>query len=188
MSRAICLYNFTRTAIGARTFCKVRASGYPNFSPSTKLVQNASQTLSTILQSKITQNHLPMISPARDFSSETVSLQPTVDYDELKFLLENDEILLIDVRNPEELEEDGEIDEAMSVPLPELKSALALSPEQLYGEYGLHHHGLLSPSTPIVFSCLLGKRSGMACNIALEAGYTNVSNYTGGWRDWSQRH
>jgi len=150
--------------------------------------QNASQILSTIVQNKLTSNHLPMISPARNYSSEAPSLPPTIDYDELKLLLENDEILLIDVRNPEELEDDREINKAMSVPLPELKSALAMSPEQLYGEYGLHHHGLLSPSTPIVFTCHLGMRSGMACDIALEAGYTNVSNYTGGWRDWSQRH
>ena len=45
----------------------------------------------------------------------------------------------------------------------------------------------LSPSSPLVFSCLAGIRSEKAVGVARGAGYTNTSNYRGGWREWSEQ-
>ncbi|XP_065154430.1 thiosulfate sulfurtransferase/rhodanese-like domain-containing protein 3 [Paramisgurnus dabryanus] len=118
----------------------------------------------------------------RRFSS---SSQPSTDvsYEQLKKLLVSRSGVVIDVREPWELREYGNIPGSINVPLAQVNGALQLSPEEFKEKYG-GNMPLLSQS--IVFSCLAGIRSKTALETAVSLGYTNVLNYPGGWKDWAE--
>ena len=82
----------------------------------------------------------------------------------------------------EELTDEGAIPGALHIPLASLQAALALPPAQWEAQFSAPAP---KPETPIVFSCKMGIRSGKAVALATGLGFTNVSNYTGGWVDWS---
>ena len=57
----------------------------------------------------------------RDFSSKPLNLPPTVTYEEVVESLQNSTALVIDVRNAEELVNDGAIPGALHIPLSDLE-------------------------------------------------------------------
>lgn len=84
-------------------------------------------------------------------------------------LLESEPFLL-DVRQPEELEQDGFIAGAVNVPLREVAASLAMLPEDR--------------DTPIVVYCKAGHRGTIAMTIVQMLGYTDVRNLAGGFSGW----
>ncbi|NP_001186943.1 thiosulfate sulfurtransferase/rhodanese-like domain-containing protein 3 [Danio rerio] len=119
----------------------------------------------------------------RNFSS---SSQPSVDvsYEQLKKLLVSGSSVVIDVREPWELREYGNIQGSINVPLGQVNGALQLTPDEFKEKYG---GDMPSKSQNIVFSCLAGVRSKHALEAAVSLGYTKVQHFPGGWQEWAER-
>jgi FK506-binding protein 1 len=112
------------------------------------------------------------------------SLPAITTYEGLLAALASPDCLVVDVRQPEELTTDGSIPGSLNLPLGGVSAALSLAPERWQEQYGAPAPGL---GTPIVFSCLAGVRSAKAQALAVSLGFTNTSNYLGGWQEWTAR-
>jgi rhodanese-related sulfurtransferase len=111
----------------------------------------------------------------RTLSNSTTGI---VDKEQLKVLLKDDAIDLIDVREPDEFRE-GAIPDARNVPLSQLPTTLSSS-DSTKRQLGLP----VDKSTPIVVYCRSGKRATQAQQLLQANGYQNVQNYIGSWLDW----
>ncbi|KAK7147135.1 hypothetical protein R3I94_009853 [Phoxinus phoxinus] len=118
-----------------------------------------------------------------NFSS---SSQPSIDvsYEQLKKLLVSRSGVVIDVREPWELREYGNIQGSINVPLGQLNGALQLKPDEFNEKYG---GDMPSQSQNVVFTCLAGVRSKSALDAAVSLGYTKVQHFPGGWQEWAER-
>lgn len=87
------------------------------------------------------------------------------------FLAQNEQALVLDVRNPNEWNDDlGHIEGARQIPLPELSARLAeLEPYK---------------DKPIVVVCRVGGRSATATAVLSGSGFAEVYNLSGGMRAW----
>ena len=108
---------------------------------------------------------------------------PTVTYEEVMEALKDSTVLVIDVRQPKELKKDGVIPGALNIPLGDLEKALSLRPKKFERKFKVP----IDYSTPLVFSCLAGIRSRKAQVVASNVGFTNTSNFTGGWMEWAEK-
>ncbi|KRT80470.1 hypothetical protein AMK59_7742 [Oryctes borbonicus] len=112
------------------------------------------------------------------------SAAKAIGWSEVNQLKDDEGVLLIDVREPKELLETGIIPGAINIPVATLEDVLKnLTPEEFLAKYQREKP---QRDTPIVFSCRSGNRSTKALDIALNLGYTNLKNYTGGWNDWAK--
>lgn len=120
----------------------------------------------------------------RNFSSSSESPSETnVSYDQLKKILAAQKSVVIDVREPWELREYGNIPGSINVPLGQVNIALQLEPEEFRERFGGDMPGV---TDHIVFSCLAGIRSKKALDSAVTLGYTDVQHYPGGWQEWAE--
>jgi rhodanese-related sulfurtransferase len=78
-------------------------------------------------------------------------------------------LVVVDVRNPGEIESSGAIPGARSIPLARLLESL----------------GELDPSAPTVVHCAAGYRSSVAASVLASAGFTDVSDLVGGYDAWA---
>ncbi|XP_066558602.1 thiosulfate sulfurtransferase/rhodanese-like domain-containing protein 3 [Amia ocellicauda] len=118
---------------------------------------------------------------SRRYSTVSES-SPDVSYEKLKQLLaDKTSAVVIDVREPWELREYGQIPGAINVPLGQVDAALKLDPDEFKEKYGSY---MPSQSDNIIFSCLAGVRSKKALETAVSLGYTKVQHYPGGWEEW----
>ncbi|XP_072525383.1 thiosulfate sulfurtransferase/rhodanese-like domain-containing protein 3 [Salminus brasiliensis] len=120
--------------------------------------------------------------PWRSLSSASQS-SAVVTYEELKKLLVARSGVVIDVREPWELREYGNIPGSINVPLEQVNGALQLEPEEFKEKYG---GDMPSTTENIVFTCLAGMRSVKALQTAMSLGYSNAQHYPGGWQDWAK--
>merc|ERR1712126_257150 len=118
----------------------------------------------------------------RKFSSPPSSI-PEISYNQLIEVLNSKSAVVIDVRNPEELVKFGEIPGAINIPLGDLESALSMRPKKLEKLFDI----TLDERTPLVFSCMAGIRSKKAVVVAWSHGFTNVSDFAGGWLEWNEK-
>ncbi|KPJ02914.1 Uncharacterized protein C4H3.07c [Papilio xuthus] len=108
-----------------------------------------------------------------------------VDYEYVKNATTNKNILIVDVREPEEVKEHGKIPNSINIPLGNVTTALnSLSEKEFEQMYGQKKP---SEDNEIIFYCMIGKRSGMAQQNALSVGYKNAKNYVGSWTDWTSK-
>ncbi|XP_039492872.1 rhodanese domain-containing protein CG4456 [Drosophila santomea] len=107
-----------------------------------------------------------------------------VDYDVVKKLPSEPQKLLIDVREPEELKETGQIPASINIPLGVVSQELAASEQLFKSKYGREKP---KPDTELIFHCKIGKRSLKAAEAAAALGFKNVKNYQGSWLDWAER-
>jgi len=117
-------------------------------------------------------------------SSSPPRLPPTTTYEELCAALVSEDVLVVDVRQPKELASDGAIPGAVNIPLGQVAEVFSLSPdkwESLVGRAAPQSDSL------IIFSCLAGIRSHKAQVKITELGFSNTSNFTGGWAEWAER-
>ncbi|XP_074043335.1 thiosulfate sulfurtransferase/rhodanese-like domain-containing protein 3 isoform X2 [Macrotis lagotis] len=104
-----------------------------------------------------------------------------VTYKELKNLLHSKSTLLIDVREPWEILEHGQIPGFFNIPLGEIDQALQMNSEDFKEKY---NQDMPSKSDNLIFSCLAGVRSKKALTTALSLGYKSARHYPGGWKEW----
>lgn len=87
----------------------------------------------------------------------------------VKYVNENKgNIVLIDVREPEELKADGYIEGSTNIPMNILPSSLGNVPKD----------------KQVVVYCRSGRRSAVSANQLSQLGYTNVKSMTGGINAW----
>ena len=87
----------------------------------------------------------------------------------IKYVLDNKkDIVLIDVREPEELQADGYIEGATNIPMNILPSSLNNVPKD----------------KQVIVYCRSGRRSVVSVNQLSQLGYTNVKSMTGGIQAW----
>ncbi|XP_028836841.1 thiosulfate sulfurtransferase/rhodanese-like domain-containing protein 3 isoform X1 [Denticeps clupeoides] len=119
-------------------------------------------------------------SPCRAYSSSPAT---DVSYEQLKASLAARTGVVVDVREPWELREYGNIPGSINVPLGQLNQALQLTPGEFKEKYG---GDMPSQTENIIFTCLAGVRSKTALDSAISLGYSNVQHYPGGWQDWAK--
>ncbi|KAG5886341.1 hypothetical protein JTB14_000445 [Gonioctena quinquepunctata] len=108
-----------------------------------------------------------------------------VTYQDVKKVSQgNNDVTIIDVREPEELKSTGVLPGSINIPLGTLGSVLKdETSEQFLAKYGKKKP--IETST-IIFSCHAGRRSDAAQKMAEKLGFQRVHNYSGGWQDWEQ--
>jgi rhodanese-related sulfurtransferase len=95
----------------------------------------------------------------------------TITPAELKSRLDaNEQLVMVDVRSPEEYEYDGRIEGSRLLPLP----MLSMRADELPKDQTL------------IMVCRSGNRSGVACEQLAARGYTEVYNLVGGMIAWRQ--
>ncbi|EDW58619.1 rhodanese domain-containing protein CG4456 [Drosophila virilis] len=106
-----------------------------------------------------------------------------VDYAEVKKLINDPRKLLIDVREPKELKETGQVPSSINIPLGIVSQELASSEQIFKSKYAREKP---QPDTELVFHCRSGVRSLKAAEAAVALGFKNVKNYEGSWLDWAE--
>jgi len=123
-------------------------------------------------------------------SEEAETAAPTgpqiqdVEFEELQKGLEDDSLVLVDVRDSEELKVQGRIPKAINIPLPEIPDAFRnLSDDQFKEKYGFAKN-----ADNLVFSCRSGRRAEAAINHVFEGGASqNFKLYRGSFMDWEAK-
>jgi len=106
-----------------------------------------------------------------------------VDYATVKKLANEPQKLLIDVREPDELKETGQIPSSINIPLGIVSQELGISDQLFKSKYGRNKP---KSDTEIIFHCKIGRRSLTAAEAANKLGFKNVKNYEGSWLDWAK--
>uniref|UniRef100_A0A1A9ZLA2 Rhodanese domain-containing protein n=1 Tax=Glossina pallidipes TaxID=7398 RepID=A0A1A9ZLA2_GLOPL len=109
-----------------------------------------------------------------------------VEYKDIKELPEHPEKLLIDVREPNELRETGQIPTSINIPLGVVAHELYPDCDEstFKAKYGRDKPTI---DTELIFHCKVGRRSHNAAEIAQQLGYRNVRNYLGSWTEWAEK-
>ena len=109
--------------------------------------------------------------------------------DELKQLIdsrqtigESSPIILIDVREPMEVQTYGSIPTSINIPMGELSKELSLTSDAFRQKYGK----VISKDKKIIFYCRSGTRSEVCTKAALDKGYVNATHYKGSVLEWSE--
>ena len=98
----------------------------------------------------------------------------TLSPEEVKNLMEKNEITLIDVRDIRELWRDGTIEKSKHIPRGMLE--FWLDPNSSY-----YQENKFDESKKIVFFCAMGFRSALATKTLVDMGFKNVANANGGF-------
>ncbi|XP_026821986.1 rhodanese domain-containing protein CG4456-like isoform X2 [Rhopalosiphum maidis] len=117
----------------------------------------------------------------RSFAGTSPPLITDINYEKLKDFINQNDVLIIDVRTKEELAATGVLPNSYNIPLDELNTAFESAPEKFLEKYNIHKP---DKDQKIVFSCAKGIRSLKACRYVADLGYKNLFNYTEGWFGW----
>ena len=98
----------------------------------------------------------------------------TLSPEEVKSLMEKNEITLIDVRDIRELWRDGTIEKSKHIPRGMLE--FWLDPNSSY-----YQENKFDESKKMVFFCAMGFRSALATKTLVDMGFKNVANAEGGF-------
>lgn len=91
--------------------------------------------------------------------------------------------ILIDTREPSELQSTGTIPGSLNIPVTSKPDAFFISPEEFEDRFGFERPG---KDREVVFYCKAGVRSRAAAGLAKQAGWENVGEYKGSWLDWEK--
>ena len=108
--------------------------------------------------------------------AEANALIETVSVQDLDFVLDDDETLLIDVRETVEREADGAIPGSVHVPRGLLE--FQVDPESP------GFNPALRPECRLIVYCGTGGRSALAAKTLLEMGFSSVASLAGGYAAW----
>ena len=100
--------------------------------------------------------------------------------------MKSNEIVVIDVRTKEELDNHGMIPGTFNVPLQDIKDegAFELPDNEFQAKYGLKKP---KKKDSFVLSCRSGKRILVAQNILRKLGYKDIRMYFGSFNDWKKK-
>ncbi|GBP88614.1 Rhodanese domain-containing protein CG4456 [Eumeta japonica] len=109
-----------------------------------------------------------------------------VSYEYIKQLKNRPNILLIDVREPQELKETGQIPSSINIPLGQIANELGpnVDRDTFKAKYGREKP---EKNSEIIFHCRIGKRSQNAAELARTLGFQNTKNYLGSWLEWAEK-
>ncbi|XP_076877432.1 thiosulfate:glutathione sulfurtransferase [Brachyhypopomus gauderio] len=96
----------------------------------------------------------------------------------------SEELLLVDVRSQEEVSK-GRIPGSIHVPVGEVESVFSLDPDAFRERTGVARPPLDCPA--LIFHCQLGRRGEAATQTARRLGFKNARNYSGGYKEWSEK-
>ncbi|CAG0897928.1 unnamed protein product [Cyprideis torosa] len=119
--------------------------------------------------------------PWKPFSSFVLD---EVVFSEVKEGIEKKDLLIIDVRNPDE-HRAGAIPTAVNIPLPEIEQAFALDSAAFLEKYCIPKP--LPTATNLVTHCLRGGRATEAAKKMFDLGYKDVMVYKGSFTDWKEK-
>ncbi|XP_038223063.1 rhodanese domain-containing protein CG4456-like [Zerene cesonia] len=108
-----------------------------------------------------------------------------VSYEDMLKVIYQPEKVIIDVRNPDEIESTGKIPSSINIPLNTMQDALTMMSEEEFKKQ--YQRPKPSPSDELIFYCRSGQRSSEALNRAIKLGYSKSKTYLGSWNDWSSR-
>ena len=134
--------------------------------------------------------NLRFINTSSPYLKRAIIGKDEVDYTEFEKFRKDKNALLIDVRNPEELINAGEIPNTINIPLPNIRSFLLGEDTDKFEEnFGVP---LPKQGDPIIVFCKIGKRSETARQLLTtglgSSSYNNVANYKGSFDDWSAKN
>lgn len=89
--------------------------------------------------------------------------------------------ILIDAREPAELQTTGTIPGAVNIPVTSQPDAFFITAEEFEDRFGFERPG---KDQELVFYCKSGVRSRATAAFAKQAGWDNVAEYPGSWLDW----
>lgn len=92
--------------------------------------------------------------------------------------------MLLDTREPGELNDTGRIPGAINIPVTTSPDGFFLPNEEFEDRFGFVRP---SRDTEVIFYCKAGVRSRAAAGLAKEAGWTKVGEYPGSWKDWAEK-
>ncbi|CAL8085083.1 unnamed protein product [Calicophoron daubneyi] len=107
-----------------------------------------------------------------------------IDVHQLRKMLKEGNVTLIDVREAEELENVGRFDGAIHIPLADVGEAFEMSPQEFLKKYKIQKPA--KDDRRLVFCCRSGRRSLIAVRIIDPLGYKWALNLKGGYLDWSK--
>ncbi|CAG9800703.1 unnamed protein product [Chironomus riparius] len=103
-------------------------------------------------------------------------------YHEIIEAIVDPEVLLIDVRDPQEIAATGSIPTSINIPLAKIPQELKLSRLAFVAKYQRNKPSL---SHKLIFYCKFGDLSQTAAEEAVNIGYKNVRNYKAGYSEWT---
>ena len=114
------------------------------------------------------------IKPSQDLVSEANQLIETLDSFKVKSMVDNNECVLIDVRDIRELWKEGTVNNSKHIPRGMLE--FWLDPKSSYFK-----ESKFDLNKKIILFCALGMRSALATKSLVEMGFTNVAHVNGGF-------
>ncbi|XP_033334577.1 rhodanese domain-containing protein CG4456 isoform X2 [Megalopta genalis] len=108
-----------------------------------------------------------------------------VHYKDIIKAQKDDNVLIIDVREQNEIDETGKLPGSIHIPMGDVSNNLLnLSDKDFKNKFDKEKP---TKDTKIILSCRSGKRSGMVQEEIQKLGYKNAYNYVGGWLDWESK-
>ncbi|CAG8960946.1 hypothetical protein HYFRA_00002484 [Hymenoscyphus fraxineus] len=124
--------------------------------------------------------------PTPRFNSQAASPQSkTYTYTEVKHFSENPSpnVILVDTREPAELQSTGTIPGSLNIPVSSVPEAFFLGDDDFEERFGFVRPAKVKR---VIFYCKAGVRSRAAAELARQAGWVNASEYPGSWLDWEK--
>jgi rhodanese-related sulfurtransferase len=112
----------------------------------------------------------------KDLLAEANAVVESVSVTDLPYHLEDEDVVLLDVREPDEREQDGEIPGCVHVPRGLLE--FQADPESPMYNSAIH------PKCRIIVYCGTGGRSALAAKTLLDMGFPEVATLAGGYASW----
>ncbi|XP_015600473.1 uncharacterized protein LOC107270192 isoform X2 [Cephus cinctus] len=108
-----------------------------------------------------------------------------VDYNDLLEAQKDNSVLIIDVREQDEINKTGKLPGSIHIPMADVSNLLSSLSEDAFKE----KFGKAKPAkdTKIILSCHAGRRSAKVQEEIQKLGYESAYNYVGGWMDWESK-
>jgi len=121
----------------------------------------------------------------RLYSTPSSSPSKIYNYDSVSALSSNPtpSTILIDTREPAELQTTGTIPNSVNIPITSQPDSFFITPEEFEDRFGFERP---AKDTEVVFYCKAGVRSRAAAELAKQAGWKSVGEYQGSWLDWER--
>ncbi len=111
----------------------------------------------------------------KDMLAAANAAVPRIGREDAEALIARGDVLVVDVRDPSEVQASGQVPGAVNVPRGMLE--FRADPTSPY------HNAAFSPDRPVLVYCASGGRSALAGKTLQELGYRDVRNI-GGFKDW----
>jgi len=104
-------------------------------------------------------------------------------FDDIKNLISSPDPdkIIIDTREPHELESTGRIPTSINIPISSQPDAYFISEDEFEDRFGFERP---AKDKEVIFYCKAGVRSRAAAGLARQGGWRRTGEYAGSWMDW----